>query len=488
MRFLRRAFSGLFLLALTVALLGWAGQVIWQAAEDAMAPPEPGGPAEERVIAARLIRVEPGEIVPQMTAFGEVKSRRTLELRAPATGVVIDLPEGITDGAVVLAGQVLLRLDPSEAVAARDLAASDLATSEAEGRDAARAIPLARDELAGAVAQAALRSQALDRQRALVSRGAGTEALVQDAELSQNAAAQVVLAARSGLAQAEGRLDQAQALSGRRRITLAQAERALDLTELRAAFGGVLSGMEISAGARVSAGEKLGQIIDPGALEVSFRLSTSQFGRLLDQSGALIAARLAIALDMGGTQIVSGGSLTRVGAEVGQGQTGRLIHASLDAPLGFRPGDFVAVKIAEPALQNVALLPASAIGADGSLLVLSQDDRLQAMPVEVLRRQGDDVILAAGGLAGREVVAQRTPLLGAGIRVKPLRDAASPPPSGEAMAKDVALTAQRRAELIALVEANPALSAEARARLLSVLRQDLVPPDLIEQIEQRRGG
>ena len=488
MRFLRRAFSGLFLLALTLGLLGWAGQVVWQAAQEAMAPPEPGGPALERVIAARVIRIKPGEIVPQMTAFGEVKSRRTLEVRAPASGVVIDLPDGITDGAEVLAGQVLLRLDPAEALAARDLAASDLATSQADARSAERAIPLARDELAGAVAQADLRARALERQRALVARGAGTEALVQEAELSQNAAAQAVLSARSGLALAEGRLDQALALSERRRIAVAQAERALDLTEVRAAFGGILSGMAVSAGARVSAGEKLGQIIDPGALEVSFRLSTSQFGRLLDQNGALIMARLDIALEMGGDQIASAGRLARVGAEVGQGQTGRLIYATLDAPPGFRPGDFVSVRIAEPALQGVALLPAAAIGADGQVLVLGREDRLEAQSVDLVRRQGDAVIVTAAGLAGREVIAERTPLLGAGIKVEPLRDGARPKPADEARADAVALSPERRAELTALVEANTTMPTEAKARMLSVLQQDLVPLDVIARIEERRGG
>lgn len=488
MGFLRRSLGGLFLLALTLGLLSWGAQVVWLAVQVAMAPPEPGGPARERVFAANVLRVEARTITPELTAFGEVRSRRTLEVRAPAGGTVIALADGFADGAEVAAGQVLVRIDPGNAQAARDVAASDMATAEAEAREAARAIPLARDELAGAEAQAALRARALERQQSLVARGAGTEALVQEAELAQNAAAQAVLAARANVAAAEARLDQAGAKQDRAQIALAGAERALGNLAVRAEFGGVLAGVSVVAGGIVSPNEKLVQIIDPAALEVSFRLSTSQYARLLDAQGALIPAQLTIALDVGGAQIATSGRLARVGAEVGAGQTGRLIYADLAAARGFRPGDFVTVRIAEPDLANVALLPASAVGADGRVLVLGPGDRLDLVAAEVLRRQGDDVIVAGGGLAGREVVAERTPLLGAGIKVDPQRPGQVAAPDAEASAEMVAVSAERRAELVALVEANTRLGADIKAQILAQLAQDLVPVAVIDRLTAKMGG
>jgi len=90
---------------------------------------------------------------------------------------------------------------------------------------------------------------------------------------------------------------------------------------------------------------------------------------------------------------------------------------------GFKPGDFVRVEVVEPPVNGVVRLPASALGSDGEVLLIGEGDRLEALPVELVRRQGDDVLVRAAGLDGRDVVKARTPLLGAGIKVNPLRGA-----------------------------------------------------------------
>jgi len=495
MRFLRRAMSGLFLLALTLGLLALGGRAVWLAVAEAMAPADVGIAAQERRFSANVIPVVAQTLAPELIAYGDVRSMRTLELRAPESGRIAELAPGFADGAEVAAGQVLVRLDPADRQAARDVAASDLATAQAELRAFTQAIPLTQDELAGAAITASLRQHALERQRNLVARGAGTEALVQEAELAQNSAAQSVLSARAAVAQATSRRDLAAAALDRARIAAAEADRALADTTLRAAFSGVLAGVAVVEGGQVSANEKLAQIIDPAALEVSFRLSTAQYARLLDANGALAPLSLTVALEVEGNQVATTGSLSRVGAEVGEGQTGRLVYARLAAARGFRPGDFVTVRLVEPALTEVALLPAAAVGADGMVLVLGPDDRLEAVAAVVLRRQGDAVIVAAAGLTGRDVVAERTPLLGRGVRVTPIRAGAGAEKAGVVAATDaataedlVALTPERRAELVAMVEANSRIPAEARAALLAELQQDRVPAATIARLTAHRGG
>ena len=488
MRFLRRAMSGLFLLALTLGLLAWGSRAVWLAVAQAMAPAEPADAARERRFSVELIPVTPGTLTPDLTAYGEVRSTRMLDLRAPGSGRVIDLAPGFADGAAVTAGQVLLRLDPADRQAARDLAHSDLATAGAVLREADRALPLTRDELAGAEAQAALRQAALERQRSLAARGSGTEALVQEAELAQNAASQSVLSARAAVAAAESRRDLSTAALDRARITAAEADRALAGTTLRAAFSGTLAAVTVMAGGLVTANEKLAQIIDPAALEVSFRLSTTQFSRLIGPDGALLPTDLTVSLAIGSADIAITGTVVRVGAEVGEGQTGRLIYARLDRAPGFRPGDFVTVRLLEPALQGVALLPAAAVGSDGTVLALTGGDRLQALPVTVLRRQGDQVIVAGDGLAGREVVAERTPLLGQGVAVTPLRAVTALDKSAEAGDTMVSLSPERRAELVARVEADANLPAEAKARLLAELSADRVPAATLARLTAPVGG
>ena len=139
MRFFRRSLVGLLLVAITIGLLAMAGQTLRNAFEARSAGNRPAQPARERVFTANVITAEVAPFTPTLTAFGEVRSRRTLELRAPRAGTVIALGDGMEDGASVTKGQLLLRLDPADAIAARDLALSDMARAEAELADAERA-------------------------------------------------------------------------------------------------------------------------------------------------------------------------------------------------------------------------------------------------------------------------------------------------------------------------------------------------------------
>jgi hypothetical protein len=95
-------------------------------------------------------------------------------------------------------------------------------------------------------------------------------------------------------------------------------------------------------------------------------------------------------------------------------------------------------------------------------------------------------------------VAERTPLLGAGIRVRVLDpvpvDAAMPGAAPEdaaslSVSDDLLeLDPERRARLVAFVEASGAMPDEAKARILAQLAQDRVPAQMVARIESRMGG
>jgi len=492
MRFFRRSLVGLMLLALTLGLLTMAAVTVRNAIAVKLSRTTTPPPARERVFAANVILASATDTAPVIATFGEIRSRRTLELRAPQAGKVIELASGFQDGAAVKAGQLLLRLDPADATAKLAIARADMARATADLREAEQALILARDDLAAARAQADLRDQALARQRDLQQRGFGSAAAVETTALAASSAAQAVLSRRSALAQAEARVDQGRTAISRQAITVSEAERALRETELFAAFDGVLSGVSTVPGRLLSNNERLGELIDPTALEVVFRLSTAQFSRLIDAKGALFPSEISAALEVSGAELLATGQLERVGAAVGSGQSGRQVFASLTNVGGFRPGDFVLVSIAEPTLRNVISLPATALGANNTVLALAQGDRLEEISVTLLRRQGDLVLIAGQDVAGRELVSERSPLLGAGIKIKPIR------PSGGGGAAEVAqtatapamiaLTTERRAQLVAFVEGNKRMPAEAKARVLSQLNQEQVPARVIERLESRMGG
>jgi hypothetical protein len=452
MRFLRQSLTGLFLVALTLALLVYAGSLISGAIQTRLND-EPRAPQNrERVFAVDVVVAASETIAPELVAFGEIESRRSLELRAAAAGRVVELSEAFVEGGDVRAGEVLLRVDPADAQSALDRLKSDMSDAEAEVREADRGLAIVRDELVAAEDQATLRQSAFQRQKDLATRGVGTAAAVETAELAAASARQAVLSRRQALTLAEARIDQAATRLVRTQIGLAEAERRLADTTIVAPFDGSLSDVTALQGRLVSMNEKLGELIDPEALDAAFRVSTAQYARLLTEDGRLVEAPLTITLDVDGA---------------------------------FKPGDFVTVSVREPAMENLVRLPASSYDAGGTVLVLDPENRLEALPVTLIRRQGDSVLVRGRGLAGREVVVTRSPVLGAGISVRPLRGDVAEVSAAPEMLE---LSEERRAKLIAFVEANKRMPAEAKTRVLGLLQKPSVPAKMVNRIESRMGG
>ncbi|QEW18750.1 Acriflavine resistance protein A precursor [Marinibacterium anthonyi] len=489
MKFLRQSLVGVFLAALTLALLIFAGEMIVGAIRERMNAEVKPPQQRERIFA---VNVEPAHfdtVIPVLEAFGEVKSLRTLEVRAAAPGRVIALSEDFVEGGTVSAGDVLFEVDPADAEGALDRAKSDMLDAEAEVRDADRGLELAQDELVAAREQSDLREKAYQRQVSLNERGAGTTSAVEAAELSAAQARQAVLTSRMSVAQAEARVDQAKTTLNRSRIALRTAERDLDDTRVTAPFDGTLSDVTLVEGRLVQVNERVASLVDPDLLEVAFRISTAQYVRLLDGDGGLIDAPVSVSLNIAGIDLMARGKVNRDGAAVGEGQSGRQLFARLEDAHGFKPGDFVTVRVEEPPLEHVARLPSSVLDAAQTVLVLGDEDRLEVLPVTLVRRQGDEVLLRGEGLEGREVVIGRTPLLGPGIRVRPIRpdrpDEAAEAVPDPSMLK---LSDEHRARLVAFVTGNKRMPEDVKARLLGALEQDEVPAPVVQRIESRMGG
>lgn len=487
MRFLTRSMIALLLAALTFALLGYAVHVVTsalQARSEAAGRPAAG---RERVFTVRALTMESGRIAPEFAAFGEVRSQRILELRAPVAGRVLEMAPAFEDGAPVMQGQFLFSIDPADAEAALALARADMARAEAELRDAERALLLAHEDVAAARAQYDLRGRALERRQELAERGVATEAALEEAELALVAAQQALVGRRQAEAQAETRRDQAMTALDRQIITLSDAQRRLEDTRIYAPITGMLSNVALVAGRIVNTTEQLARIIDPDALEVVLRLSTTQYLRLLDDEGNLRLTGAEVALAVSGYEITSPGQVLRASATVEAGQSGRRLFVQISAPRGFRPGDFVTVRLQEPVLDAVALVPAAAVNAAGNVLVINADNRLDARPVTVLRRQGDDLLIRAPELSGLEIVREITPNLGSGILVRPLREGAD----GSTIAPEddmINLDADRRARLIRQVEANTRMPEQARARMIAQLSEDRVPAQMVHRLENGSTG
>ena len=356
--------------------------------------------------------------------------------------------------------------------------------------DATAAIELVHIEVDLAQKQLELRSQALLRQEDLKARGIGTDTEVENAALSVASAEQAIVNQRRALAQAETRILRAEIAMDRKQISVTEAKRLLTETAVIAPFDGVVSNVTAIQGKMVSANEKLGDLIDPEALEVAFRVSGAQYARLLDSSGRLRPLPVTVQFDIEDLPFEMSGTIDREGAEVGEGQTGRLIYARLSGAgvSILRPGDFLSVTISERPLDNVAVVPATSVNDEGNMLVLGEADRLEEIAVRVLRRQADSLILAEVPF-GREFVTALSPQIGQGIQVRPIREAESPesaaPPVPPSEPEMIVLDPERKARLLAFIEGNQRMPADAKARIIAQLSEPEVSKEVVERLEGR---
>ena len=733
MRFFGRSLIGLFMVALTAGLLALAGSTFYSALEERFSKEVKKRPARERVFSADVLTIKKTNISPVINSFGEIRSNRTLELRAPSSGTIVMLSKSFEEGGIVGEGELLIKIDPADAqtsvdvaradlaeaevqlVDARgslqlsedelsvDVARADLAEAEVSFTDASGSLQLAKDELSVDVARAdlaeaevsfmdasgslqlandelsvdvakadlleaevqlmdssgyvklakeeliaaenqlELKERAFTRQKDLKRRGVVTDAAVETAELSVSTSKQAVLSRkqashkaeiqleqsgnivnrkklnvsdavlsrreaiqkaklkleqsgnvvnrrklnladaelsrrdaiqkaklkleqsgnvvnrmklnlanaelsrreaiqkaklkleqsgnvvnrmklnladaelsrreaiqkaklkleqsgnvvnrmklnlanaelsrREAIQKAKLKLEQSSNLVSRRKLNLANAERLLSDTELYAEFGGRLAEVNVTSGGLVNNNERLAKLIDPDDLEVSFRLSTTQYNYLTDEKGLLIGSLVEVALDTMGADLKVTGTLTRESASVVEGASGRLLFAKLNEPVGLRPGDFVSVSVQEPVLKNIFIMPASAIGQNDTILLVNAEDRLEERTVELLRRQGENIVIRSDDLDGKEVVSKYSQLLGKGIKIKPIRAkvAGEEVFSGPEM---VELDDKRRARLIAAVEANAYIPKNVKKKILTALSKKKVRADMIERLEK----
>ncbi|MEM9632594.1 MAG: HlyD family efflux transporter periplasmic adaptor subunit [Pseudomonadota bacterium] len=496
MRFLMRGLIGLALMAIMLGFAGFGALRLYEAvtAEETVR----NRPARERSYSVNVAELTPSTVSPVTTAYGQIESWRTLQLRASSEGRLVDVASKFRDGAAVAKGELLLRIDPANAEFQYLDAEAALADAEAQKAEAEEAIVGAEQELEAARRQLDLRRQALERQTQLKDKGYSTAVQVETEELAVASLEQALSNRLQSVITARKRIERMDLTVQRARLALEDAQRILDETALTAPFEGYLSQVDATLGRRVNPSETLALLIDPSALEVKFSVSTSEFSRLLDASGNLIKAPVTVTLQLGPRSVEVPGNIDRAAAVVSEGEAGRTLFATLELAPGtvLRPGDFVKVELEEPELTQIALLPASAITEDGRLLVVDENDRIREVKSKVLRRMANEVVVADVPF-GTNYVRERLPQLGTGLKVnprkieetetnRPLTARTTAPEDAGPPGDLVALEPERRAALIEQLNSS-SMPENRKARFLALLSKPMVPKELVDRLEQRRG-
>ena len=490
-----RAVAGVAIGGASLAILLFAGNIVYRAAVEGGAGAGDVKTPRERSYSVTVAKLEAQTITPVITSYGHVASGRTLEVRSSVAGQLVELPENFRDGGVVAEGDLLFRIDPARLESAVALAENDVREAEAELAEAASALELAKMEADVAGEQRDIRAEAAARQQGLHDRGISTAAELEAALLARASAEQTHVNRMQVVASDEARLSQAAIALDRRKIALDDARRALNDATVVAPFAGVVSDVNAHAGGLVSANEKLATLVGMNDLEVAFRVTNTQFSRLLNAQGQLRKTEITVEAQSGQSSSEWTAQLDRVGAESGDGQVGRIVYARLVEPdvTRVRPGDFVVVRVPEKPLEQVAQIPSSAATADGRILVLGDNNRLEEVQATLLRQQGNDLIVGDVPF-GKDYVEVRALQLGPGIQVEPVAVAAAEAGDGtatqtaapaEAAPDTVKLDDTRRQKIIDFVNASESMKPEMREKFLEELAREDVPLATVEKFESK---
>ena len=311
----------------------------------------------------------------QMTAmtYGTIAPRSETSLVSEVSGRIIKISPNMVSGGFFEAGELLFEVDPVDYQIALDQANANLNR--------------ARGELAFA-------EKDYKRQLDLKQRQSISQAIEDDALK---------------------RLQIARAVHQDARSKTAAAQRDLSRTSVIAPYQGRVRNENIDLGQYVSRGVALANLYATDFAEVRLPLQDEELAYLdvslaNESKGAEGQAQVNLTANFAGQPQRWLGEIVRSEGEIDA--VSRMIHlvARVTAPYEPQSGQaplavglFVEAEILGRTLENVVVLPRTAIRGEDQVFLIGQDQRLELKQVSVVRRLGDQVIVG-GGLADGDLI------------------------------------------------------------------------------------
>jgi multidrug efflux pump subunit AcrA (membrane-fusion protein) len=371
---------------------------------------------------------------------GSFVADETSDIAPMVPGRVISTPVNVGD--FVKQGQVVCELDHRDAQLRLDQARAALDQATAGVRQTQSRIgfsgqgkfdPALMPETVAA--RASLESaQALARQAAAdakryenlvasgdVSRSAFERARTQQetAEAQANAARQQYEATLNAARQSWGAVENSQASLEGMRAQLAQAEKGLADTTIRAPFDGFITARPVAAGEFVAFSNKIATIVRMGTMKLELQTPEQLAAR--GKLGMTVLARIAAYPDRDFT-----GKITAVNPSVDPNSRVFILEAQFPNPKGeLRPGMFATARILLPGGETAVFVPRNAVVRDkttDSYQVFTIENNTAHLRVVVTGEVVGDQIRIVNGLSGNETVAaggQSALFDGAPVQVQP---------------------------------------------------------------------
>ncbi len=354
--------------------------------------PVAGRQGERMVRAVRVVPVELRATRLEVRSQGTVAPRTESELIPEVSGPVVWLSPALVSGGYFEADELLLRIDPRDYEAALERARAEVARAEGE-YDHAR--------------------KALKRRSGLASRDVVSPQALDDAERAERVTG------------ADLRQE---------RVALAEAERNLARTELRAPFAGRVREERVDVGQFLSRGTSFATIYAIDFIEVRLPVPDNQLAYIdvpLWRSGELEGEQPLVTLRarFAGAEHSWTGHIVRTEGEIDP--KSRMVHvvARVKDPYaasedGSRPplavGLFVQAEIEGRRAEDITLLPRSAMRDGSRVLIVDAENRLRYRPVDVLRIHREDVLIRSGLEAGERVCISQLQTVIEGMEVQPI--------------------------------------------------------------------
>lgn len=350
-------------------------------------------PAENREItwsvAAQKVAYEIYQ--PRISAFGELRPRREVNLRALVSGEVVATSAGFEDGAQVSKGDVLLEIDPF--------------TYENQLADARAQLKGAKAVLKERQAAAKLARQEKARAQKLFKKGTVSQKTVDDKNTDAT-----IRAARA---------EQQQSAVDRINVQVKKAKRDLANTKVIAPFSGFLANITAREGRVLNPNDQVGVLLDSDNFDVVFNLSDAEYGRFLERNSEVIGRPVNIVWQLGGERIELKAEIERVGAQISQATRGVDVYARIDGklPSNLRGGAFVTVELLAQPVPDVMAISKDALYGDNTLYLI-ENGRLTRKTIADFIDDGAQVLLRSGLNVGDMVLKTRFNEAAPGVAVK----------------------------------------------------------------------
>ena len=346
--------------------------------------------ADEALPSVPVMDVASGPVRMVVNAFGTVVPKTESRLVAEVAGRVVAVADAMVSGGFFRKGDVLV---------------------EIERLDYAVAVAQSQARVKSALSEFSSAERAYARQEELANTQAGSESKKDDA--------------RNRLLVARASVDEA-------RVLLRRAERDLERTRLIAPYDGRVRSESVDPGQFVSRGETVASMYSVDFAEVRLPVHDDDLAFLpldLGQDAGGVALDVTLVSRFAGREHAWRASIRRSEGELDPKTRMVNLIAQVPAPYaqpkGTPPliiGLFVEAEIAGLEMEDIAMLPRSALQTGDAVYLVEGEERLVRREVDVVRIVGEDAYV--GGLASGDVVCTDTvPSVLEGRRVRPVRAA-----------------------------------------------------------------